>query len=413
MEKKPDPEAPRWRLLLAMALGVLGAHLLLLAGGLPSWPTSPTAAGTDPPELAPAMQTRSIPAHEAAADTALAEPVTRSSVRWIAPQPGRPSAAKAPAGPSQPPVQPPPPPAAADPVPAGIPPVVDSAPPLADTTRPVEPAPSAPPAQDAVQPPVVDSVAPSPMPPAALEDTLVAAASSATPTRTAGSPSLQPANPPGSTNLRYEVTGNAKGLPYRADARLDWQVNGASYATELEISAFLMGSRVRTSTGRIGPNGLEPERFGDRRRSSEKATHFDRAGQRIRYSSNAPDTPLLPGAQDQLSMFLQLAALLQARPDAYPAGQSIRLQVASTGDAEVWQFLVGPEEALALPVGSVSARRLTRPPRHEHDNTVEIWLAPSLQFLPVRIRLSDRNGDFADQQLREMPVLAPLPNMPQ
>jgi len=162
-------------------------------------------------------------------------------------------------------------------------------------------------------------------------------------------------------------------------------------------------ARLRSSSGRVGPQGLAPERFGDRRRSNQKAAHFDHEGQRIRYSNNAPDTPLLPGAQDQLSVFLQLAALLQASPEAYPAGQTIRLQVAGTGSAEVWAFLLGPQETLALPAGSVNARRLTRPPRREFDSTLEIWLAPALQFLPVRIRITEHNGDLADQQLREMP----------
>ena len=42
-----------------------------------------------------------------------------------------------------------------------------------------------------------------------------------------------------------------------------------------------------------------PERFADRSRS-EKAAHFDAANQRIRFSNNAPDAELRPGAQDRL-----------------------------------------------------------------------------------------------------------------
>jgi hypothetical protein len=160
---------------------------------------------------------------------------------------------------------------------------------------------------------------------------------------------------------------------------------------------------VQTSRGRLDAKGLSPERFGDKRRGNERAAHFDAAGQRIRYSNNAPDTPLLPGAQDRLSVFVQLAALFQARPQAYAAGQTIRLQVAGTGDADTWVFQVGPEETLALPAGTLQARRLTRGPRNEHDNTVDIWLAPDLQHLPVRIRITEPNGDMADQRLRQRP----------
>jgi hypothetical protein len=34
------------------------------------------------------------------------------------------------------------------------------------------------------------------------------------------------------------------------------------------------------------------------------------------------------------------------------------------------------------------------------DDTVELWLAPSMGYLPVRIRITQPNGDFADMQLR-------------
>jgi hypothetical protein len=32
-----------------------------------------------------------------------------------------------------------------------------------------------------------------------------------------------------------------------------------------------------------------------------------------------------------------------------------------------------------------------------------MWLAPGLQHLPVRLRVTQANGDVADQQLRLMP----------
>jgi hypothetical protein len=32
-----------------------------------------------------------------------------------------------------------------------------------------------------------------------------------------------------------------------------------------------------------------------------------------------------------------------------------------------------------------------------------MWLAPALQHLPVRLRVTQANGDVADQQLSRMP----------
>jgi acyl-CoA hydrolase len=60
---------------------------------------------------------------------------------------------------------------------------------------------------------------------------------------------------------------------------------------------------------------------------------------------------------------------------------------------------VGDEETLTLPFGILSTIKLSRQPRREFDQKVEIWYAPSLGYLPVRSKITQHNGDFVDQQL--------------
>ncbi len=214
---------------------------------------------------------------------------------------------------------------------------------------------------------------------------------------------LAPASTVGDTELTYDVEGLVKGFPFHAQGTLQWRQRDARYEARLEIKAFLIGSRVQTSAGQLGPGGLRPERFSDRSRS-EKAAHFDQAAGRIRFSNNARDAQLLAGAQDRLSVFMQLAALLEARPQAYPPGTMIEMQVAGTGSAEVWSFKVeSTAEPLNLPAGELPAIRLYRPPQLAYDNALEVWLAPQLHHLPVRIRITQKNGDVADQQLNFVP----------
>jgi len=90
-------------------------------------------------------------------------------------------------------------------------------------------------------------------------------------------------------------------------------------------------------------------------------------------------------------------------PARYPQDGAIAVQTVGSRDADIWLFKVGPEETLVLPMGEIAARRLTRNARQPFDDTVELWLAPALGHLPVRIRLTQPNGDFADMQLREAP----------
>ena len=211
---------------------------------------------------------------------------------------------------------------------------------------------------------------------------------------------------PRSALLRYDVKGQTRHIGYSAWADLNWQQNGEAYNARLEVGAFLLGSRVQTSVGTLGLDGLMPTRFGDKSRS-ELAAHFQREKNTITFSANSPDVPLLKGAQDRLSVVLQLGALLAADPSRFPPGTMLSFQTVSQREAEIWQFVVEKEELLRLPYGDIHAIKLQRNPRREFDQRIELWLAPSLDFLPARLRITNANGDFVDQSLRTWQVIAP------
>ncbi|MEH3086363.1 MAG: DUF3108 domain-containing protein [Xylophilus ampelinus] len=221
---------------------------------------------------------------------------------------------------------------------------------------------------------------------------------------TAPQAAAAPARLPGPMELRYAVTGHVKGFDYQAHATLRWRHDGERYDARFELGAFLLGTRVQTSTGAVGPGGLAPLRFADRTRS-ERAAHFDYAARRISFSANTPDAPLQPGAQDRLSVILQVAALLGADPGRYPEGATLSMQTASARSAETWTFRRAETADLALPDGPVPAVRLVRAPRRDFDDTVEVWLAPGLGWLPVRLRFTQAGGDVVDQILQDrMPL---------
>jgi hypothetical protein len=205
---------------------------------------------------------------------------------------------------------------------------------------------------------------------------------------------------PGSVRLKYDIKGEVKGFPYFANGELLWLHDGKAYEARLEISHFLLGSRVQTSKGQLGVQGLEPVRFGDKVRS-EVAAHFERSKGKVSFSANTPDAPLLPGAQDQLSVFVQLSAMLGGEPNRFVPGTDIPFQAVGPRSSEMWVFKVGDLEKLSLPGGEVQAVHLSRAPAGEYDPRVEVWLAPTMAYLPVRIRLTQGNGDFVEQQWRD------------
>ena len=278
------------------------------------------------------------------------------------------SAALAIAAPPAPPPEPPPPPK-----PAPVEPVA-AAP---------APAPASPPAAVA--------------PPAPGTSGLTVAAPGAPLARDSNLPPRRYAIP-GSVRLKFNATGSSKRLDYQALGELAWLHDGKTYEARLSMTAWPM-SRSITSTGRLSGDGLLPERFSDRFRS-ELAAHFDRDRARVVFSANTPEAALLPGAQDQLSVFVQLAAMMAGDPTAYPVGTSFSVQTVGPRAAEPWVFVFEGEETLSLPGGHQPARKLVRPPRRDYDQKVEIWLAPALSWLPARIRITQPNGDFIDQQWR-------------
>lgn len=208
---------------------------------------------------------------------------------------------------------------------------------------------------------------------------------------------------PPSAQLQFQAKGSAKGFQYSAKAQLTFKTDGQRYQAEQQVSAFLMGSRSQTSSGQITPYGLAPERFVDKARK-ERSAELDTADSRIRYSDGDEPQAISAGVQDRLSIFLQLSSMVSANPERYVAGSTVAINVTSARSTEVWTFVVDGPETLDLPAGPTPTLRLTRQPRKGQDQSAHLWLAPAMQYLPVRIRLSQSNGDFADLQLQDAKV---------
>jgi hypothetical protein len=259
-----------------------------------------------------------------------------------------------------------------------------------------------------------------PMAPVVLVDAALAAAPEAT-------PELQPAEPepplpeepansplatadnaapqpslnlaiPGSVQLNYKMTGLSGGLNYHASGVMTWRQDGSRYEARMVVSAFLIGSRTMESRGEITTDGLAPTLFADKGRNPRTATFQADKGS-ISFSANTPEAPWQPGAQDRVTVFFQLASLLAGQPNRFAPGSKIPIYTVGPRDADTWTFTVGDEEVLDLPMGAVSAIKLTRDPRREQDQRVEAWFAPSLDFWPVRMKITQTGGDYIDQQL--------------
>ncbi|MDP9994761.1 hypothetical protein J2W28_005066 [Variovorax boronicumulans] len=375
------PGRPSWRVLIGLTLVVALVHLLVLG-------VAPMAVGPEPSPLANKFITRTIVIAPPAADKPAAPAAAAAPVEAKPPPPAKPRRPRAPTPPKPKPY------------------------PEPDATAQL-----APETPDLTAQAATDSGATSPeapaSAPAAPEPAPTAAAGTGSGTTAGGSEAsgtiagTQALRIPGSVTLDFEATGQTGASPQRGVfGELVWLQDGSRYDGRLTLKAVFFTLLNWHSTGKIGPSGLEPERYSESRKA-EVASHFVRDQGQIIFSNNAPPVPLQPGAQDRMSVMMQLGGLLAASPERYPAGTRISVQTVGVRDGDVWVFVVGDEEKLQLPAGEYTARKLTRTPRKEFDRKLELWLAPRYGYLPVRIKQTEANGDFADAHLRK-----PLPEAP-
>nr|WP_315466266.1 DUF3108 domain-containing protein [uncultured Rhodoferax sp.] len=201
---------------------------------------------------------------------------------------------------------------------------------------------------------------------------------------------------PAPVRMAYDVNGVISSA-YTGTAELVWAHDGKHYQSQLLIRKFGLTLQAWSSQGALTERGLEPEKFTSKRLGqSDVSARFQRNAGQISFSEGTPDAPLQAGAQDQLSVFMQLASLLAGSSAQGAAGKTISLQAIGDRYAEQWSFKAGNPEIVKLASGPVSAIKFVHEPSAERKQRLELWYAPTAQFLPVRIRITESNGDYLD-----------------
>jgi len=217
---------------------------------------------------------------------------------------------------------------------------------------------------------------------------------------------------PESIKINYRLTGQERGLVYHALGSLQWQVMPPDsaqrrYEAELRVSAFLIGSRVWKSVGVLTEQGLAPRRHSDSWRG-ERAAHFDSEQNKISFSANVPSVEMQAGAQDQVSLFIQMASAVASQ--TFKVGSVMNVQTATTRDAVNWSLTFTAEEAIDVNGERLATQRWVCLPRGKFDSQVEMWLSKAHGGLPVRIKISQVSGNFIDMEMRgteRLPFLMP------
>lgn len=217
---------------------------------------------------------------------------------------------------------------------------------------------------------------------------------------------------PASIEMRLDVTHTkVNDTPTRGVATLSWEVYNNRYNLKLEVGVNLIVTTFNlyalSSEGDIGTFGLMPGTSTDERKTkAATAIHFNHFAKTITFSASNKTVAMQEGAQDAVSLLLQLAAMGNGNPAQFSAGREFSIQVAEGRDVNDFLFqIVGEEEidSKLLTDGSkLNTIHIVRPPRPgAYNSKLDIWLAPSLNWYPVQIRNTESNGTVTNQIVTE------------
>ncbi|WP_428505485.1 DUF3108 domain-containing protein [Roseateles sp.] len=220
---------------------------------------------------------------------------------------------------------------------------------------------------------------------------------------------------PPSTRLRYELTGNYRGA-VTGEAQVEWIREGSRYQVHLDVSvgpSFApLISRRMSSDGRLTTQGIEPQRYDEDTRvlfSSRRRVSVLFQGEQLTLANGRVEASA-PGMQDAASQFVQLTWLFLTGRETLREGLILELPLALPRRQYRWRYEVLGRETLATPMGELETWHL-KPTvtAGGGDLTAEVWLAPTLQYLPVRLRIRQDEQTFIDLMLKAPPAQAAPP----
>lgn len=207
---------------------------------------------------------------------------------------------------------------------------------------------------------------------------------------------------PPSADLTYTIKASNHGIALSGTGTIVWQQGDGKYRLVTEARSGIFGKVLEyRSEGAIDPFGLAPETYYEKRiRKGAGTTTFQRDAKAIAFADNDNTVPIKGGEQDRSSAPWQLAAIARAAPDKFKPGSEWKFHVAGRRSADTWIFKVVGTETVRTGQGDVKAIHFSKaPPQRDKGQQVDLWLAPSLEWYPVRLVFTEEDGDSFEQLL--------------
>ena len=200
---------------------------------------------------------------------------------------------------------------------------------------------------------------------------------------------------PADTRVSYRMRGYYRGELY-GDAKVQWQRQQQRYQVQLDMRMALLFQVSMTSQGQLTETGLVPQAYEERFLSVRRGVTFD--GEQLRLQDGRRVAKPV-GVQDTASQFVALSHRFSSGRQLLAVGEVTSVWLARPGGLDLWTYDVTESVNLQTPeLGLVQAFHLKPRPlaNPRGDIVAELWLAPSLQYLPVRVRIALGGDNFVD-----------------
>jgi hypothetical protein len=224
-------------------------------------------------------------------------------------------------------------------------------------------------------------------------------------------PDRKPFAWPPSTRLTYTLKGLYRNGPLYGKASVEWRRSGTHYQVQFDIHVSPFFDQHMFSDGQITDQGLSPTHYDE---SFEVPLVSPRV-RRIDFSedevtlANGNRVVKLPQTQDGASQFVQFVWMFAQRPELLRPGNIVDIPLALNSNLRRWHYQVVGLETQEFDFGQIDAvhlRPVLEGPRRPNEYPFEIWTAPTLQYLPVRILVPIDDKNFADLSLDALPMQA-------
>jgi hypothetical protein len=212
-------------------------------------------------------------------------------------------------------------------------------------------------------------------------------------------------NPPPSSQLQYRLRADIKGLSVEGQGQIDWHFDARQYRLVFDTSTQLTGQLMsEKSEGAVDRHGLVPANFLLKRMRKEPvAVVFDRRAGLINFAGDTPAHKIQGGEQDRLSVLWQLLSMARARPGSFTPGSTWKFFVAGHRGGESWTFQVKDKQRLRTSLGEIDTLHVVHLPTDPGGGRqVDIWLAPSQEWFPVRLRFTEPGGGAIEQTIEKI-----------